>query len=130
MGTLIIVFSPVIIMESTSRKKTLRNGNSRLNVLQSSPGEKHLEISGNKLPTYEQVLLSYMATMEKMRSQDPTKNSKLTNVVLNTVYQKVLVHYKKANIPTKHYSGCGERQEYDSEPKIDKHQIKTMVLKA
>ena len=47
-----------------------------------------------------------MATMKKMRSEDPTKNRKLTNVVTNTVYQKVLVHYEKANILTKHYTKC------------------------
>ena len=92
----------------TKKKRELRSCDNRLNVLSVSPGEQHLEITGSKLPTYEQVLLCYMATMRKFRAEDGTKNTKLTAIVSNAVFEKVRLLYLKANIPMKVPINCAK----------------------
>ena len=109
---LVMIIFKLIIMAGrsksrASKKRGLRSSNShRIDILSASPGEQHLEINGIKLPTYEQVLLCYMATMEKFRNEDGSKNCKLTTIVSQAVFQKVKVHYHKANIPTKAPNKC------------------------
>ena len=78
-------------MASNSKKS--RNKDPRLLVIGESPGTEHLEINGCRLPTYKQVLLCYMALMDRERAVDT--NSKLERPVAN------MVHYNKANIETK-----------------------------
>ena len=111
-GHVMILFTLIIMASTTksrpSKKRGLRSSNTRLSVLSTSPGEQHLQISGTKLPTYEQVLLCYMATMEKLRAEDSTKNRKLTADVSNAVFEKVRVHYEKGNIPTKNPKKCAQ----------------------
>ena len=84
-------------MASSSKKS--RNKDPRLLVIGESPGTDHLEITGCRLPTYKQVLLCYMALMDRERAVDT--NSKLERPVANMIISKVMVHYNKANIETK-----------------------------
>ena len=49
-----------------------------------------------------QVLLCFLSQMDLIRSEDATKQVKQKSVVAKLEVQKVLVHYKKANIDTKH----------------------------
>ena len=45
-----------------------RNSDTRLDIILESPGSEHLRISGIRLPTYNQVLLCYLAYCEKFRN--------------------------------------------------------------
>ena len=86
-------------MASSSRK--LKAEDVWIKILNNSPGVEHLDIAGVRLVTYEQVLLCYLAQMDKHRAEDATKNAKLVRTVANIVVEKVLVHYHKTNIATK-----------------------------
>lgn len=95
-------------MSSKKLNCKLRSSGNHLQVLGTSPEDGHMEITGIKLPTYEQVLLCYMATMGKKRAEDATKNAKLVPIVCNLVFEKVRIHYEKANIPIKPINKCGQ----------------------
>ncbi len=84
----------------------LRSADNRLKVLNQSPSSQHMEISGFRLPTYEQVLLCYMAFMKIKRAEEPS--GKVTRVVSKLVVEEVVDHYKKANIATKNEKKCAE----------------------
>ena len=58
--------------------------------LGTTPGQEHLEIKGSKLPSNKQVLLCLLANLKEHHW-----NNALSNVIDN-----VLLHYRKANIPT------------------------------
>ena len=75
-----------------------RNSDTRLDILLESPGSEHLRISGTRLPTYNQVLLCYLAYCEKFRNEDSTKNAKIYAPSLNAVMEQVSLHYCKDNI--------------------------------
>ena len=75
-----------------------RNSDTRLDILLESPGSEHLRISGTRLPTYNQVLLCYLAYCEKFRNEDSTKHAKIYAPSLNAVMEQVSLHYCKANI--------------------------------
>ena len=64
-------------------------------ILDVTPGEDNKEITGCRLPTYKQLLLCYIANLEKTRSDDETENAKLNKIVAKCVAKKVLVHLKK-----------------------------------
>ena len=42
-------------------------------ILDVTPGENNQEITGCRLPTYKQVLLCYIANLEKTRADDETE---------------------------------------------------------
>lgn len=73
---------------------------SKLDILPESPGEHHLKITGSKLPTYNQVLLCYLAKVNELRLADSSKNTKLSYSAGTYVASEVLKHYEKAHIPT------------------------------
>ena len=79
----------------------LRSSDTCFKLIEISPGTEHLEITGCRLPTYEQVLLSYMSNMNKIRSENASNKQKLKGVVSNIVAQQVLRHYQKAGIASK-----------------------------
>ena len=79
----------------------LRSSDTCIKLIEISPGTEHLEITGCRLPTYEQVLLSYMSNMNKIRSENASNKQKLKGVVSNIVAQQVLRHYQKAGIASK-----------------------------
>ena len=79
----------------------LRSSDTCFKLIEISPGTEHLEITGCRLPTYEQVLLSYTSNMNKLRSEDASNKQKLKGVVSNIVAQQVLRHYQKAGIASK-----------------------------
>ena len=99
-----------------------RRSNNRLQVLSVSPGVEHLHITGTRLPTYGQVLLCYMATSEKKRAEDSTKNVKLNNTVEDLVLKEVSHHYSKANIVMKLPYKCAEdiRKIHDEFRRVNK----------
>ena len=66
-------------------------------ILPETPGLRHLEIVGCRLPSYKQVLYCYIANMEKLRSKD--KVSKVERDAANAVVNESLKHYVKAMIP-------------------------------
>ena len=76
-----------------------RGKDSRLDILETSPGEEHLNIKGSKLPTYNQVLLCYLSKLNQLRQEDSCKNSKLSWDAGQHVASEVLKHYEKAHIP-------------------------------
>ena len=76
-----------------------RSSDTRLDILPETPGSQHQSITGTRLPTYNQVLLCYLAHLEKLRREDVTNNVKLTQLTSNIVVGQVvvLVHYKKSS---------------------------------
>ena len=74
----------------------------RLTILPATPGIEHLEIHGSKLPSYEQVLLCYMAMLEKLRNEDGAKHAKVYHPAANNVANQVKPHYQKSRIITIH----------------------------
>ena len=60
--------------ESSATTMATRNCDIRLSILTETPGFQHLEMNGNRLPTYNQVLLCYLSHMEKQRLEDISKN--------------------------------------------------------
>ena len=79
-----------------------RASDTRLSVLHDTPGTEHLQICGVRLPTYNQVLLCYLAHMDKHRREDKSKMMKLSRLSSNCVVAKVVEHYQKAHIITIH----------------------------
>ena len=75
-----------------------RSKNPKLNLLLESPGVEHLEIQGRKLPTYNQVLLCYLAHCEKLRREDKSKQQRIGNAALEPVIYQITLHYAKAGI--------------------------------
>ena len=59
-------------------------------LLGTTPGQEHPEIKGSKLPSNKQVLLCLLANLKEHHW-----NEALSNAINN-----VLLHYRKANIPT------------------------------
>ena len=86
----------------------LRSTDNCLKILEKSHGIEHLNITGSRLPTYEQVLMCYMSNMEKYRAEDVSKNSKLTREVSKVVVDKILIHSQKAGIDTKAHHKMAE----------------------
>ena len=79
----------------------LRCSNTNVQLLSVEPGPAHLEISGCKLPTYEQVLLCFLAHLRSTRENVSWQNKVIWRTA-EAVKEKVLDHYRKANI--KHVS--------------------------
>ena len=77
-----------------------RSCEKRLSILTETPGFQHLEIHGNRLPTYNQVLLCHMSHLKKSRLEDTTRNVKLSRISANCVVREVLKHYQKAHVIT------------------------------
>ena len=77
-----------------------RGSDSRLDILPETPGTQHLGISGTRLPTYNQVILCYLANFEKLRREDSTRQNEITVTVVQVVLKEVLQHYHKSNILT------------------------------
>ena len=79
-----------------------RQADSRLDILLETPGTQHLCISGTRLPTYNQVLLCYLAHLEKLQSS----TAKVYAPSLNAVIEQVSLHYSKANIKILDKASC------------------------
>ena len=75
-----------------------RSSNTNIRILSVSPGLEHLQISGCKLPTYEQVLLCFLAHLKHMRESNVSRQNKLIWKAAEIVKDNVIYHYKKANI--------------------------------
>ena len=75
-----------------------RSKNPKLNLLLESPGVEHLEIQGRKLPSYNQVLLRYLAHCEKLRREDESKRRRIGNPALDEVINQITLHYDNAGI--------------------------------
>ena len=73
-----------------------RSTDVRLTIPPETPGIEHLQIHGTKLPTYLQVILCYMALLEKLRREDETKQKKLYRFAANLVVKEILPHYQKS----------------------------------
>ena len=70
-------------MESKYVRKT-RTNDPRHFILNQTPGIEHIEIAGARLPTQEQVLLSYMARMD----QQP-EGKKCQRTVINAIIDNI-----------------------------------------
>ena len=83
--------------------RRLRSSNNYLNILSKSPGNEHLEITGSRLPTYEQVLLCFLSTKEKLNHEGENLMSLKNNnrKIAKMVVSQVILHYQRAGIPTK-----------------------------
>ena len=71
-----------------------RQADTRLDILLETPGPQHLCINGTILPTYNQVLLCYLAHCKKLQSS----TAGVYAPSLNAVIDQVTLHYSKANI--------------------------------
>jgi len=78
---------------------TTRSLNTRSSILPTLPDESNQKIAGTRLPTYQQVLLCFLATMDKQREVNKSKyNQKLVRLCANSVVDEVLSHYNNAKI--------------------------------
>ena len=59
--------------------------------------ERHIELTGNRLPNNKTVLLSLLAHRAKLNQEHPNRKVDYKSEV--EVYSKLQVHYRKANIP-------------------------------
>ena len=90
-----------MIAAMAPKKHDLRNTRSKdtcLQILDDSPGPQHLEITGNKLPNGNQVLLCYIANLEKLR-REGVKNKSHKRVASSIVAKQIALHYAKADVP-------------------------------
>ena len=85
----------------TLYKSQLRSTSAHFGVLSTSPCEEHLEIEGSKLPTYEQIILCYLAHLKKIKETNTKETNRVRWEVAKTVVEKVLIHYRKSGIVTK-----------------------------
>lgn len=79
-----------------------RSSRALLSILTETPSRptENLSICGSKLPTVLQVLLCFKAHTQKARREDATKQAKLLRTCAKMVVKEVLIHIKKAKIPT------------------------------
>ena len=78
----------------------LRSDDKYSGLLSESPGDKHLKIAGCRLPTFEQVLLCFLANLVLIK--ETTINVVRPRLeAAKAAVAEVLVHYRKARIPTK-----------------------------
>ena len=75
-----------------------RGSDKHLDILPESPGYEHLTIGGVRLPTYNQVLLSYLANVEKLRVDDKMEHEEIVWASCIIVASEVNVHYDKGRI--------------------------------
>ena len=86
-----------------------------------SPGQSYLSITGARLPTYLQVLLCYKSVFEKLKAETKgtKRNLSWKTEALQTVYEEVTYHYKKASIEVKSFNSfC-----YDFEKVLEHHHL-------
>ena len=69
------------------------------------------EIHSRNLPTYKQVLLSFLAHLEDLRKIDSNRNLKCVREAAKATVDIVMVFYGKANIPTVHHNKMCEKIE-------------------
>ena len=79
-----------------------RSSDSRLQILKETPGKQHLHIPGSRLPTYNQVLLCYIAHREKLRLEDSSKMQPVKKLAIKPTINEISLHYNKANIMMVH----------------------------
>ena len=77
-----------------------RSSDSRLQILNETPGEQHLHIPGSRLPTYNQVLLCYIAHRDKLRLEESSKMQPVKKLAIKSTINEISLHYNKANIRT------------------------------
>lgn len=81
-------------------KISLRSNDRFKDFLSESPDQRHLEISGSRLPTREQVLLCFLANYKKVKEVQPPVERPMLEAAKPTV-EAILIHYKKARIQAK-----------------------------
>ena len=69
-----------------------------LEFLSVSPGPEHLVITGCRLPTYEQVLLCFLANVQKESSSKDLKNVPVKRKAASSTALEALVHYDKSKV--------------------------------
>ena len=75
-------------------------------ILDVTPGEDNQEITSCRLPTYKQVLLCYIAYLEKARADDEKKTVKLKKIVAKCVGKKPLFTLKKQTLKLSRNNLC------------------------
>ena len=75
-------------------------------ILDVTPGEDNQEITSCRLPTYKQVLLCYIANLEKARADDKTKTVKLKKIVAKCVAKKSLFTLKRQALKLSRNNQC------------------------
>ena len=75
-----------------------RSWNTKLNLLQETPGSQHLSIEGRKLPTYRQIMLCFIAHRDKLRQEDGSKRLRINTLASNIVIDQIEHHYNNANM--------------------------------
>ena len=80
-----------------------------LTILPEKLGIEDLQIHKTKLPTHLQVILCYMALLEKVRQEDETKQKKLYHFAATFVVKEILPHYQKSQMKTIHEHKMAEK---------------------
>ena len=83
---------------TTPAKVKTRASDARM-LLSVTPGPEHLTITGVRLPTYQQVLLSLLANIDFERAQDASKQAKASQLSAKTAVLEVKQHYGKGHVP-------------------------------
>ena len=76
-----------------------RQADTRLLVVNKSPGPEYLSIGGRRLPTHEQVLLCLLSQLETRRGEDASKHVPLLRQCCKSVTAEVKIHYVRSNVP-------------------------------
>ena len=69
-----------------------------LEFLSISPSPEHLSITGCRLPTYEQVLLCFLANIQKETSCKDQRNVPVKRMAAKSTALEALVHYDKSKV--------------------------------
>ena len=57
-----------------------------------------MEVTDNKLPTYQQILVCFLSYVQLLRRNDNYRHKILIWKAVNEVKNKLIIHYVKANI--------------------------------
>ena len=111
-----------------------RSSDKFLQVLPVSPGHDHLEISGSKLPSHEQVLLCVLSHM-KILSKSHLGKRKAVREASKAAMEQVHVHYNNAKIMTLSNSQICRKienlyYEFASVRRLPKNRIKSSIRHA
>jgi hypothetical protein len=104
---------------------TTRSKNKYAFIFPEKIDKTHKIIGGSKLPTYKQVLMSFLAWKEWYKDNDSTKKLPLLRNAANSTVEQVQTHYTKARIPTLQSHKMAERveelfREFKNQLKVEK----------
>ena len=83
-----------------------QSSNTTLQLLTVSPRDNYLDMKGNKLPTYQQVLLCFLAHLKRARKEDNSRQQKYVYKKEYIGKDQVVFQYGKANIHTSNTFIC------------------------